>query len=231
MSQIKSEGAACLSISNQRETVVIFDRATGEPLCNALVWQDRRGETICAELATHNDLVAKKTGLKIDPYFSASKLAWVIRNRSDIATKLKSGEALIGTIDAYLIYRLTEGKVFATDHTNASRTLLFDIAKMQWDAELCEMFGVPIDALPEVRDSTARFGVAKIGAREIPICGVMGDSQASLFAHRCFTPGMAKVTLGSGSSVLLNIGDELRFDRWRGLDDRLDARGESDVFV
>lgn len=200
----------CLSITNQRETFVVFDRATGKPLHNAIIWQCRRGQPICAELAAHDELVARKTGLKIDTYFSASKLTWLMRDRPDIAARLAGGDALIGTIDTYLIYRLTDGEVFATDHTNASRTLLFDIVNLRWDESLCRLFGVPMHALPEVRDSTARFGTARIGGRDVPICGVMGDSQGSLFAHRCFQPGMAKVTLGSGSSVLLNIGSALR---------------------
>jgi glycerol kinase len=200
----------CLSVTNQRETIVVFDRATGKPLHNAIVWQCRRGDPICAEFSAHGETVTRKTGLKIDTYFSASKLTWLIRNRPDIVRKLADGDALIGTIDTYLIYRLTGGKTFATDHTNASRTLLFDISNLKWDEELCELFGVPMRALPQVRDSTARFGVAKIPGREIPICGVMGDSQASLFAHRCFAPGSAKVTLGTGSSVLLNLGEKLR---------------------
>ena len=213
--QIKCDDPICLSITNQRETIVVFDRATGKPLHHAIVWQCRRGTQICAELnhAGHAEQVAKKTGLRIDPYFSASKLAWLVRNRPDIAKKLKDGEALIGTIDTYLIYRLTTGKVFVTDHTNASRTLLFDISALRWDEELCGLFDVPMRALPEVRDSTGAFGETDAGGilkRAIPIRGVMGDSQASLFAHRCFSPGMAKVTIGSGSSVLLNIGRQLR---------------------
>ena len=206
----------CLSITNQRETIAVFERGTGRPLHNAIVWQCRRGEPICAELrnAGHEKTVARKTGLKIDTYFSASKLTWLTRNKPDIARKLAEGEALIGTIDTYLIYRLTSGEVFATDHTNASRTLLFDIEKLRWDDELCRMFSVPMRALSDVRDSTARYGQTTIDGllkKPIPICGVMGDSQASLFAHRCFRPGMAKVTIGSGSSILLNIGPEIRF--------------------
>jgi glycerol kinase len=206
---------AHVSVTNQRETIVIFDRRTGKPLHNAVVWQCRRGEGICAELkaAGHDESVARKTGLKIDTYFSASKLTWLIRSRPDLAAKLASGDALIGTIDAYLTYRLTSGRVFATDHTNASRTLLLDIQTLRWDDELCHLFNVPRRALPELRDSTGRFGETDFGSilpRRVPICGVMGDSQASLFAHRCFTPGTAKVTLGSGSSVLLNIGSALR---------------------
>jgi glycerol kinase len=206
---------ACMSITDQRETFVVFDRASGEPLHPAIVWQCRRGEGICGELRRANldEKVSQKTGLKIDTYFSAPKLAWLIRNRPEIGRKLASGEALAGTIDSYLIYRLTGGKVFATDHTNASRTLLFDILRLQWDEELCGLFGVPMRCLPEVRDSSGEFGATDArGAleRAIPIRGVIGDSQASLFAHRCFEPGMVKATLGSGSSVLLNIGSQHR---------------------
>jgi len=206
----------CLSVTNQRETVVVFERETGQPLHNAIVWQCRRGEPICAELRCggREVTVARKTGLKIDTYFSASKLTWLMRNRPDIARKLAEGEALIGTIDTYLIYRLTGAEVFATDHTNASRTLLFDIDRLQWDEDLCRMFSVPIRALAGVRDSTGRYGLTTIEGlleRPTPICGVMGDSQASLFGQRCFRKGMAKVTIGTGSSVLLNVGQQLRF--------------------
>jgi glycerol kinase len=204
----------CLSITNQRETIVVFDRATGKPLHNAIVWQCRRGDPICRELAQHDGLVTQKTGLKIDTYFSASKLTWLVRNHPEIKRRLADGSAIIGTIDAYLIHRLTSGRVFATDSTNASRTLLFDITRMRWDEELCRIFEVPMRALPEVRDATANFGSTTLDGileKPIPIVGVMGDSQASLFAHRCFRPGMAKVTLGTGSSVLLNLGPELRY--------------------
>ncbi len=209
------EKVLCLSISNQRETIVVFDRETGRPLHNAIVWQCRRGDALCEELLSqgHGDQVRQKTGLKIDSYFPASKLKWLVRNRLEIAQRLSSGDALIGTIDTYLIYRLTNGKVFATDATNASRTLLFNIAAHSWDEQLCELFQVPRQALPEVRDNDARFGATDLDGRldrSLPICGVMGDSQAALFAQRCFQPGMAKVTLGTGSSLLLNIGNELR---------------------
>lgn len=204
-----------VSITNQRETVVVFDRKTGAPLHNAIVWQCRRGTSLCDEFnrAGHGRRVADATGLKIDPYFSASKLTWMIRNRPEIAARLRDGSAVAGTIDAYLVHRLTGGRVLATDHTNASRTLLLDIRTLRWDEHLCRLFDVPTHALPEVRDSTAQYGETDAGgrlARPAPIVGVMGDSQASLFAHRCFEPGMAKVTLGSGSSVLLNIGRECR---------------------
>jgi glycerol kinase len=204
-----------LSITNQRETVLVFDRKTGKPLHNALVWQDRRGDAICAKLTKqgHGPSVLKKTGLKIDTYFSASKVRWLVENMPAIAAKLKTGEAVVGTIDAYLVHRLTGGRVFATDFTNASRTLLFDIGKLKWDASLCKLFKVPARALPEVRESAAQFGATDAGGlfpKTIPIIGVMGDSQASLFAQRCYQPGTAKATFGTGTSVLLNIGDKLR---------------------
>ena len=205
---------AGLSLTNQRETVLVFDRATGQPLHNAIVWQCRRGDPICQQLREqgHEPLVRSKTGLKIDSYFSASKLKWLMANKPELAARLKDGSALIGTIDAYLIHRLTGGKVFATDPTNASRTLLFDIGQLRWDEPLCELFGVPRGALPEVRESAGQFGETDAAGalpRRVPICGVMGDSQASLFSQRCFRPGMAKATFGTGTSVLLNVGDTL----------------------
>jgi glycerol kinase len=211
----KIADAVGLAITNQRETIVVFERKTGKPLSNAIVWQCRRGDAICRELndAGRADVVARKTGLKLDTYFSASKLKWLIGNRAEIRDKLASGDALIGTIDAYLIYRLTAGQVFATDPTNASRTLLYDIGSLRWDDELCTLFDVPPKSLPEVRESFARFGETDAAGSlpaKLPICGVMGDSQASLFAQRCYQPGSAKATFGSGTSVLLNVGHEFR---------------------
>ena len=204
---------AALSITNQRETILVFDRKTGKPLHNAIVWQDRRGDAICRKLRRHERFVRRKTGLKVDTYFSASKLKWLIAEKPILAAKLKTGEAVIGTIDTYLIHRLTGGKVFATDFTNASRTLLFDIGKLRWDEKLCRLFNVPLSALPEVRESAAHFGetnAAGMLLRALPITGVMGDSQASLFAQGCFQPGTAKATFGTGTSVLLNIGSRFR---------------------
>jgi glycerol kinase len=206
---------AALSITNQRETVLVFDRKTGKPLHHALVWQDRRGDALCAKLTKqgHGPGVWRKTGLKIDTYFSASKLRWLVENNPAIAAKLKSGNAVVGTIDAYLVHRLTGGKVFATDFTNASRTLLFDIGHLRWDPSLCKVFKVPANALPEVRESAAHFGETDVDGilpKRVPVVGVMGDSQASLFAQRCYQPGTAKATFGTGTSVLLNIGARLR---------------------
>lgn len=209
---------AGLSITNQRETVLVFDRKTGKPLHNAIVWQCRRGDSICRTLRAqgHDDFVRQKTGLKIDTYFSASKLKWLIAEKPAIAAKLKNGDAGIGTIDTYLIHRFTGGRVFATDYTNASRTLLFDIGKLYWDETLCKMFSVPVHALPEVRESAAQFGETDANGilpKRIPIVGVMGDSQASLFAQKCFVPGMAKATFGTGTSVLLNIGGNFKLSK------------------
>ncbi len=160
--------------------------------------------------------MANKTGLKLDTYFSGSKLKWLLRESTGLVTKLERGDALVGTIDTYLIYRLTNAAVFATDHTNASRTLLYDIGRLRWDDALCSLFDVPTRALAEVRESFAQFGetdAAGMLPKQLPICGVMGDSQASLFAQRCYEPGMAKVTFGSGTSVLLNIGERFRRPR------------------
>ena len=212
--QDKMQDLLCLSITNQRETILVFDRETGKPIHHAIVWQCRRGSEICTKLteAGNNELVQEKTGLPIDTYFSASKIKWLIENEVDVATKLSTGEALIGTIESYLIYRLTNGNVFASDHTNACRTLLFNIAESEWDQELCNVFNVPIEALPEIRESSAQFGVTNVEGiltESLPICGVMGDSQAALFAQRCYTPGSAKITLGSGSSVMLNVGESM----------------------
>ncbi len=208
----------CLSITNQRETIIVFEKGSGRPLYPAMVWQCRRGAGLCREAETEGlgEDVAEKTGLRIDAYFSASKLKWLVTQHPEIAAKLSEGEALVGTIDAYLIYRLTAGRTFATDTTNASRTLLFDIGARAWDAALCRYWGCPLSSLPEARDCDASFGETTLNGildTPIPIRGVMGDSQAALFAQRCFEPGSAKVTFGTGSSVLLTIGPEMRRSR------------------
>jgi glycerol kinase len=211
-------GAACLSLTNQRETFVVFDRASGKPLHNAVVWQCRRGDDVCETLAASGvaGRVKETTGLALDSYFPAPKLRRLLEDEPRLGAALAAGEAVVGTIDAFLVHRLTGGRVFATDHTNASRTLLFDIGKLRWDEGLGGLFGCPLAALPEVRASADRFGTTDAGGAlpaALPICGVMGDSQAALFAQRAFAPGSAKVTLGTGSSVLLNVGDRPRLAR------------------
>lgn len=205
---------AGISIANQRETFVVFERGTSAPLHPAIVWQCRRGDAFCTEQIQRGrePAVRAKTGLRVDSYFTAPKLQWLVRARPDLASRMADGTACIGTIDTYLIHRLTDGAVFATDPTNACRTLLFNLGTLDWDDELCAWWQVPRAALPEVRESAAHFGATTLEgllARPVPIHGVMGDSQASLFAQRCFEPGMAKVTFGSGSSVLLNAGPSI----------------------
>ena len=200
-----------VSIANQRETFVVFERESGIPLHNAIVWQCRRGAPICEEFsgAGHDELVVSRTGLKLDTYFPAAKLTWLMRENPTLAERSLRGRRLFGTIDTYLIYRLTGGLTFATDSTNASRTLLFDVQKLGWDDELCELFGVPPRALAEVRSSDAAFGETDFGGlldKPLPIRGVMGDSQASLFAQRCYQPGQGKATFGTGTSIMVNVG-------------------------
>ncbi len=203
----------CLSLTNQRETVVVFDRETGRPLHNAIVWQCRRGEPLCRQLmeAGHGSLVHECTGLRLDTYFPASKIAWLLNERPILRQRVETGSALIGTMDAYLIYRLTGGRDFATDHTNASRTLLYNISHLDWDGDLCDLFQIPLSSLPALRESRDIFGTTTFDGllpRPLPICGVIGDSQAALFAQRCFERGNAKVTFGTGSSILLTLGSD-----------------------
>ena len=211
----KAKNLLALSITNQRETFVLFDRETGQPIYNAIVWQCRRGDDYCKQLVSEGKekIVHELTGLKIDTYFPASKLHWLLASRPDIRAKLKNGSVLFGTIETYLIYRLTKGKVYASDHTNASRTLFYDIEKLEWSQELCKAFGLEFGELPEVYESCNLFGETELGGyldHSIPICGVIGDSQSALFAQRCFATGEAKVTFGTGSSVMLNIGNKKR---------------------
>jgi len=195
------EAVAAIGITNQRETVVAWNRRTGKPYGTAIVWQDRRTADRCDALhaAGHLPLVRDTTGLVLDPYFSATKFEWLLANR-EIPV---DSELALGTIDAWLIWNLTGGTVHATDPTNASRTMLFDIRTLQWSTALCELLGVPMSALPTVMPSSGRFGVTESG---IPISGVAGDQQAALIGQACFTPGMAKNTYGTGSFVLLNVG-------------------------
>ncbi len=201
---------AAIGIANQRETIVAWDRSTGEAVHNAIVWQDRRTTDFCETLIARGltELVQNKTGLVIDAYFSASKIRWLLDNVRGLRDRASRGEIAIGTIDSWLLYKLTGGRVFATDVTNASRTMLFDIHAMQWDEELLELFSVPRDTLPEVRASSDYFGETSrnLFGRGIPITGIAGDQQAALFGQRCFTPGAAKNTYGTGCFLLMNSG-------------------------
>jgi glycerol kinase len=200
---------AAIGITNQRETTLIWDRATGKPIHNAIVWQDRRTENVCAGLraAGHEAAIAARTGLVIDPYFSATKIAWLLDTISGAREAAEAGQLAFGTIDSYLIYRLTGGRVHATDATNAARTLLFDIHTGQWDAELADLFGIPLALLPDVMDCTGTYGTTAILGGATPILGVAGDQQAATIGQACFTPGMMKSTYGTGCFALLNTGD------------------------
>ena len=204
------ETVACIGITNQRETVVVWSRTTGRPVHRAIVWQDRRTAADCDAYreAGLEPLVRRRTGLVLDPYFSATKLAWLLREGG-----VESGPDLaFGTVDSWILYRLTGGRVHATDASNASRTLLYDIGELAWSSELCEAFGVPESCLPEVRPSSGRFGISDPDAAAglaVPVSGIAGDQQAALFGQACFEPGMAKNTYGTGSFVLVNLGATL----------------------
>ncbi|NOU94257.1 glycerol kinase GlpK [Paenibacillus sp. LMG 31456] len=203
---------AVITITNQRETAVVWDKETGQPVYNAIVWQCRRTSEQCADLKAkgHEAGVKAKTGLVLDPYFSASKIRWILDHADTNALHNGvKGQLLAGTIDSWLIWKLTGGAVHATDYTNASRTSLFNIHTLQWDSELIEMFGVGRVALPEVKSSNDLFGYTNepaLFSERIPISGVIGDSQAALFGQLCHRPGMAKATYGTGTSVMMNIG-------------------------
>lgn len=203
-----------LAITNQRETVVAWDRETGLPVYNALVWQDTRGARLCQEWREREGLesiVAERTGLRVDPSFCASKMRWLLDNVDDAREKAEQGLLLIGTIDTWLVWKLTSGQTFATDHTNASRTMLFDIHSLDWDDTLCNELGIPRQCLAEPRPADAVYGTTTVEGlfhRPITIAGVLGDSHAALLGQMCFAPGTGKVTYGTGSSVMLNIGTE-----------------------
>ena len=203
--------AFSLAITNQRETAVVWNKLTGKPISHAVVWQDTRGAALCRQLREKGmtDTVVQKTGLLIDPNFSASGVAWLLDNVEGAREQAECGELLMGTIETWLIWRLTGGKTFATDTTNASRTMLFNIHTMQWDDELLQLFGIPRQMMAEVRPCDAVYGettVEGLFASPIPIAGVLGDSHGALVGQMCFSEGMGKVTYGTGSSVMVNIG-------------------------
>ena len=207
---VPSARISALAITNQRETLVAWDARSGLPVHNALVWQDERGAGLCASLeaAGHGPAIKARTGIKLDPFFSASKLAWIVKESAAAREALQAGRLMAGTMDAWLIWNLTGRKVFACDYSNASRTMLFNIGKLAWDPDLIELFGLNGVRLPEARCSDAAFGLAEIpglGA-DLPIAGVMGDSHAALFGHCGWHTGDAKATYGTGSSLMSNIG-------------------------
>lgn len=216
--QLRPEHIAAIGITNQRETTVVWNKNTGEPIHNAIVWQDRRTASKCDEIsaAGWKDKIQQKTGLVIDAYFSASKVQWLLDNVEGAREQADAGDLLFGTIDTWLIWKLTEGAVHATDPSNAARTMLLNINTGTWDQELLELFTVPASMLPEVRDSSGDFGSVTFQGKSVPIAGVAGDQQAALFGQTCFGKGMAKNTYGTGCFLLMNTGAE-RIDSESGL--------------
>lgn len=206
---------AAIGITNQRETTVVWDRETSKPIHNAIVWLDRRTAPFCRELAEagHGDEIQRRSGLLIDPYFSGTKLRWILDNVDGARADAEAGKLAFGTIDSFLLWRLTGGTVHATDATNASRTLLFNIVDQEWDSHLLDILGVPRSLLPDVKDNSAKFGVTDpdLFGTEIPITGMAGDQQAATVGQACFEPGMFKSTYGTGCFVLMNIGDKPKY--------------------
>lgn len=232
---------ASLAITNQRETVVVWDRYSGRPVHPAIVWQCMRGAETCRELRAQGleELFRQRTGLILDPFFSASKIGWVLEHVPGARRKAESGRLLAGTIDSWLVWKLTGGRVHVTDFSNASRTLLLDLRRRRWDPELCRHFGIPREMLPELVSSSGLRGETTADGAlpaPVPIAGIAGDSHAALFGQRCFSPGEVKVTVGTGSSIMMNVGPQVR-DSGRGLvssiawglDDRVDYVLEGNV--
>lgn len=202
-----------LGISNQRETALIWDRETGQPVYNAIVWQCARGAAICDAIEKQGaaDMIRSHTGLHLSPYFSAAKIAWVLQNVDGAQEKAERGELCCGTIDSWLIYKLTNGKEFRTDYSNASRTQIFNIRSLQWDEEVCQLFGIPMGCLAKVTDSDGTYGETDFEGffdHPLKICGVLGDSHGALFGQGCLEKGMIKTTYGTGSSIMMNVGEE-----------------------
>ncbi len=231
---------AAIGITNQRETTVIWDRKTGEPVYNAIVWQDKRTAYICEDLKTRGltDYVRTNTGLVIDSYFSATKIKWILDHVDGAKSRAQKGDLAFGTIDTWLIWKLTGGKVHVTDYSNASRTMLYNIRGLKWDEKLVNELEIPAALLPEVKPSSGRFGSWMFNGVEIPIAGVAGDQQAALFGQACFEPGMAKNTYGTGCFMLMNTGTNIQLSKnglittiaW-GLDGKVEYALEGSVFI
>ena len=203
---------AAIGITNQRETTIVWDKATGRPIYNAIVWQCRRTASLCEELkadGAFSDYIKEHTGLLIDAYFSATKLKWILDNVEGARERARAGELLFGTVDSWLVWKLTGGKAHVTDYTNASRTMLFDIQNLCWDEEICRRLDIPMEMLPQVCSSSQVYGFANLQGVEVPIAGIAGDQQAALFGQGCFHPGEAKNTYGTGCFLLMNTGEQL----------------------
>lgn len=210
--KVSPEEIAAIGITNQRETAIVWDKKTGEPIYHAIVWQSRQTAEICRQLAEdgREQMIREKTGLLIDPYFSATKVKWILDHVQGARERAEKGELLFGTVDSFLVYKLTGGRVHATDYSNASRTLLYNIYDLDWDQELLDLFEIPRSMMPEVLPSSGSFGVTegKFFETGIPIMGIAGDQQAALFGQTCFEPGMAKNTYGTGCFMLMNTGEK-----------------------
>ncbi|ALD66635.1 glycerol kinase GlpK [Spiroplasma cantharicola] len=220
---ISPEQIEAIGITNQRETVVVWDKNTGNPIYNAIVWQDRRTDGFCLELAkTHKDIIKQKTGLVIDAYFSASKVKWILDNVKDAKQKALNNELYFGNINTWLIWKLTGGKEFYTDHTNASRTMLYNISTHQWDEELLKLFDIPLNMLPKIKGNSEIYGytfpelLSKNSKHQIAIASSIGDQQSALFGQMCLEPGDIKVTFGTGAFIVMNTGDK-KIDSKNGL--------------
>ncbi|NOS55663.1 MAG: glycerol kinase GlpK [Cyclobacteriaceae bacterium] len=237
---VDAKSIAAIGITNQRETTVIWDRKTGEPVYNAIVWQDKRTASICEELKSNGltDYVREKTGLVIDSYFSGTKIKWILDNVDGARQKADRGELAFGTIDSWLIWKLTNGNSHVTDYSNASRTMAYNIRDLKWDEKLLQELTIPKSLLPEVKPSAAAFGTWNLNGIEIPIAGVAGDQQAALFGQACFEPGMAKNTYGTGCFMLMNTGSKIQLSKtglittiaW-GLDGKVEYALEGSVFI
>ena len=220
---VSGDAIAAIGITNQRETAVVWDKTTGKPVYNAIVWQSRQTMDICEELKAKglNDTVRAKTGLLIDAYFSGTKVKWILDNVEGAREKAEKGDLLFGTIDSWLVWKLTGGKVHVTDYTNASRTLMYNIHDLKWDEELLEHLTVPKSMLPEVKPSSEVYGNTSKEAfqgLELPISGMAGDQQAALFGQACFQEGMAKNTYGTGCFMLMNTGEKAVASKKRSVD-------------
>ena len=238
---IPAAEVAAIGITNQRETTVVWDRETGRPVCNAIVWQCRRTAALCEELKKDGafaDYVRRRTGLLIDAYFSATKIRWILDNVPGAREGAERGRLLFGTVDSWLIWKLTGGRVHVTDCTNASRTMLYDIENLRWDEEICRRLDIPMGMLPEVRSSSEVYGTVNIQGVEVPIAGIAGDQQAALFGQACFAAGEAKNTYGTGCFLLMNTGEKLVRSRnglvttiAAGLEGKVQYALEGSVFV
>ena len=213
--ELTSSDIASIGITNQRETTIVWNKRTGQPIYNAIVWQDRRTASFCEGLISHDKEIQKKTGLTLDPYFSATKINWILNNVDGAKELAQKGDLLFGTIDTFLIWKMTEGRHHLTDVTNASRTMLFNIKQEKWDESLLDLFQVPISMLPEVCDNVYDFGVTKVLGGDVSIGGVAGDQQAALIGQCCFSPGEVKSTYGTGCFMIVNTGEKPLFSENR----------------